>query len=80
MLQQIKWARLWVNQGVNPDTNETVVPDYAQMTTSRAIMAGNTTTYGTSTSIAGYGLGWMRWSYLGHDVSLRSFQSSSGIN
>ena len=66
---------MWLNTGINPSTNETIVPDYADLTTARAIIYGNTSELGVDTSITGYGLGWIRGSYLGHDV--RSFHHVS---
>lgn len=59
---------MWLNTGVDPVTNQTIVPDYADLTTARAIVYGNTTELGAAISITGYGVGWNRWSYLGHDV------------
>lgn len=58
-----------LNGGVNPVTNVTVIPDWVfdDTTTVRAIVSGNTTDDPTM-SIIGYGLGWQRQSYLGHDV------------
>jgi hypothetical protein len=56
-----------LNEGIDPATNATVLPkDVLEVvTTSRAVDVG----YGSNTeSISGYGLGWMRVSYLGHDV------------
>ena len=64
---QVKWVRMLFHEGVNPETDEAVL--------SKAIFEAVTTAYvisdgvGTAEkSIVGYGLGWRRLSYHGHDV------------
>ena len=59
-----------MNFGVDPITNQTIVPAYNELTTSRNIMYGNTTTYGSTSSIVGSSLAWFRLSYEGHDVRI----------
>jgi hypothetical protein len=56
-----------LNEGVDPATNTTVLPkDVLEVvTTSRTIALGHGS---RMDSIAGYGLGWTRVSYLGHEV------------
>ncbi|KAH8102687.1 beta-lactamase/transpeptidase-like protein [Cristinia sonorae] len=67
-----KWLRTLLNKGVNKDTNATVIPRSAfdAVTTSHAIVAGR----GSSphTSISGYGMGWHRVSYSGHEFVYHS--------
>ncbi|KAI0713049.1 beta-lactamase/transpeptidase-like protein [Cerioporus squamosus] len=64
-----KWAATVLNQGVDPVSNTTIFPSwvYDETTTAREVMTGNTTADPTM-SVAGYGLGWQRQSYLGHDI------------
>lgn len=66
-----------LNGGVDPYTNKTVIPRWIldAITTARTIVAGNTTAPPQipSRSIIGYGLGWARLSYQGHDVRLPPF-------
>ncbi len=52
---------------MDPRTNTTIVPAsvLANMTTSRAIESG---VPAMDISIVGYGMGWFRQSYKGHDV------------
>lgn len=59
-----------MNAGVDPDTNQTIVPAYNELTTSRNIIYGNTTTLGPTSSIMGSCMGWFRLSYEGHDVRI----------
>jgi hypothetical protein len=56
-----------LSEGVDPTTNATVLPKEVlkEITTSRTVALG----HGSKTdSIIGYGLGWVRASYFGHDV------------
>ncbi|KAM5536134.1 hypothetical protein V8D89_010233 [Ganoderma adspersum] len=64
-----KWAATVLNGGVDPVTNKTIIPQSAfdETTTARIIQAGNVTNDQT-VSIIGYGLGWQRNSFLGHDI------------
>ena len=61
-----------LNRGVDPRTNVTVVPPstFDEMTTAHSVMVGTPSTF---TSITGYGMGWMRTSFQGHDVSGASY-------
>ncbi|PIL26377.1 hypothetical protein GSI_12133 [Ganoderma sinense ZZ0214-1] len=67
-----KWAGMLLNGGVDPYTNKTIVPAWIfdATTTARTIVAGNVTgpPQIPSRSIIGYGLGWARLSYQGHDI------------
>ncbi|KAL1945494.1 hypothetical protein VTO73DRAFT_2345 [Trametes versicolor] len=62
-----KWLATLLNGGVDPRTNITIVPAsvLANMTTSRAIESG---VPALDISIVGYGMGWFRQSYKGHDA------------
>ncbi len=55
--------------GVNPYTNRTVVPRsvFDEMTRAHSIVIGQPVK--PLTSLTGYGMGWLRTSLLGHDVS-----------
>ena len=57
-----------LSEGVNPYTNQTVVPRsvFTEMTTSHSISVGAPTS--PFTGIVGYGMGWMRTAFQGHDV------------
>jgi hypothetical protein len=57
--------------GKNPSTNTTILSKstFDAATTASAIVLGSATD--DSRSIAGYGMGWLRNSYEGHEVGLR---------
>ncbi|KAH9055951.1 beta-lactamase/transpeptidase-like protein [Lactarius vividus] len=61
------WVKLYLNNGVDLDTNATIIPHGAleTMTTARQIFFGYPTEL--SATIVGYGLGWMRFSVAGRD-------------
>ncbi|RPD58606.1 beta-lactamase/transpeptidase-like protein [Lentinus tigrinus ALCF2SS1-7] len=63
-----KWLAMLLNGGVNPYTNHTVLPRsvFDEMTSAHSIVIAQPVK--PSTSITGYGMGWMRTSLLGHDV------------
>ena len=50
-------------------TNKTIIPSsvYAETTTAHTIVSGGGT---ADLSIMGYGMGWFRMSYRGHDVRM----------
>ncbi|KAI0327940.1 beta-lactamase/transpeptidase-like protein [Cubamyces sp. BRFM 1775] len=62
-----KWLATLLNGGVDPKTNDTIVPasTFTNMTAARAIESG---VPAKDVSIVGYGMGWFRMSYKGHDV------------
>ena len=64
---QTKWLATLLNKGVYPVTNDTIIPlaVFEEMTTARAIVGGVSA---GPVSIVGYGMGWFRMSYKGHDV------------
>ncbi|KAI0058940.1 beta-lactamase/transpeptidase-like protein [Artomyces pyxidatus] len=64
-----KWVRMLLSYGVDPDTNQTIIPPSAfdTITSGRAVSDGNPSSQ-SGFSIVGYGLGWDRTSYLGHDI------------
>ena len=74
---QSKWAATILNGGVDPATNNTIIPSsaFAETTTARMIQAGNVTK-DKGVSIIGYGLGWQRNSFMGHDVSFTTSSKS----
>ncbi|KAH7929367.1 beta-lactamase/transpeptidase-like protein [Leucogyrophana mollusca] len=65
-----KWMAMWLNQGTRK--NETVVPlsVYKAVTASYSVSTSKPTD--PEHSIVGYGMGWFRHSYLGHDVIYHS--------
>ncbi|KAI0271640.1 beta-lactamase/transpeptidase-like protein [Gloeopeniophorella convolvens] len=74
------WVRTFLNDGVNPATGKPIIPTAAfnTITSAQSIMKGST--FGDpELSIVGYGLGWTRFSYLGHDVIQHS-GSSPGVS
>ncbi|KAM5537978.1 hypothetical protein V8D89_008454 [Ganoderma adspersum] len=62
-----KWLAVLLNEGVVPMTNTTIIPVsvFQEMITARAIVSG---VAAGPLSIMGYGMGWFRVSYRGHDV------------
>ncbi|OCH90085.1 beta-lactamase/transpeptidase-like protein [Obba rivulosa] len=66
----VKWLAIFLNRGVNPVNNETFIPKSAfeEMTKSYAIMQGTADRKTPELSIIGYGMGWFRQSYSGHDI------------
>ena len=59
---------MFLNGGVNPDTNATIIPsaEFDVITSAHSIVSPSDTVQ-TSTEV--YGLGWVRLSHMGHDVS-----------
>lgn len=59
--------RMLLNAGVNPDTGEAVITTaiFEAVTTAYVVSDGVGT---AEKSIVGYGLGWRRVSYHGHDI------------
>jgi len=70
--EMTKWLTVLLNKGVEPTSNETIIPPSAfeEITTAHAIMAGRP--IAPEISIQGYGLGWWRFSYQGHDILTHS--------
>ena len=66
---QSKWLATLLNGGVNPTTNQTIIPKdgFNEATTAHAVDHGKATA--PDLSVSGYGLGWERFSYRGHEVS-----------
>lgn len=69
---QTKWLAVLLNNGVDPVSNTTIIPSSAfeEITTAYSVMEG--TPPSPEMSIWGYGLGWVTFSYQGHNVSLLS--------
>ena len=59
---------MFLNDGVDPDTNTTIIPptEFNVITSAHSISTPNASAQ-SSTEV--YGLGWFRLSLLGHDVS-----------
>ncbi|KAI9456694.1 beta-lactamase/transpeptidase-like protein [Lactarius psammicola] len=73
------WVKLFLNNGVDLDTNATIIPRGTLETTTSAhsIVSGSLTKL--SDSIVGYGLGWYRFSITGHDL-LHHTGSAPGVS
>ncbi|KAH9063776.1 beta-lactamase/transpeptidase-like protein [Lactarius deliciosus] len=73
------WVKLFLNDGVDLDTNATIIPHEAfeTMTSAHQIFFGYPTEL--SATIVGYGLGGMRFSVAGHD-SLYHGGSAPGVS
>ncbi|KAH9925641.1 beta-lactamase/transpeptidase-like protein [Epithele typhae] len=67
-LDMTKWLATLLNEGVNPTTGETVIPEdiFRQLTTMYTIASGKPNK--PRNSISGYGTAWARMSIQGHDV------------
>lgn len=65
---QSKWLKMLLNEGVDPVTNKIVVPKsaFSAVTTASAIVYGKSSA--PMMSIVGYGMGWMRLSYMGREA------------
>ncbi|TFY56936.1 hypothetical protein EVJ58_g7336 [Rhodofomes roseus] len=70
--EMTKWLTVLLNRGVDPASNRTIIPRSAfeEITTAHAIIAGRPMT--PEMSVMGYGLGWQRLSYQGHDMLTHS--------
>ncbi|OJA19691.1 hypothetical protein AZE42_11210 [Rhizopogon vesiculosus] len=68
--QDSKWVALWLNKGVHD--NVTVIPSSVYGNASQSFAVSIGTPVDSEHSIEGYGLGWFRNSYLGHDVVYHS--------
>jgi hypothetical protein len=57
-----------LNGGVDPDTNVTIIPsaEFEVITSAHSIVSPDAS---AQSSTLVYGLGWLRISYIGHDVS-----------
>ncbi|EMD32801.1 hypothetical protein CERSUDRAFT_118507 [Gelatoporia subvermispora B] len=66
-IDMTKWVATMINGGVDPWANTSVIPKSVvdEITTSRTIMDGRGS---PDVSIQGYGLGWGRLSYRGHEI------------
>ncbi|KAI9456693.1 beta-lactamase/transpeptidase-like protein [Lactarius psammicola] len=62
------WVKLFLNNGVDLDTNATIVPRGILETITSAHSIAPRGLIDLSDSIVGYGLGWFRFSMAGHDV------------
>ncbi|KAL4251706.1 class-A beta-lactamase family protein [Abortiporus biennis] len=62
-----KWLAMMLNQGIDPYTNRTIIPirAYYEITLAHSVVFG---TGVSELSIRGYGLGWARGSYQGHEM------------
>ncbi|KAH9038943.1 beta-lactamase/transpeptidase-like protein [Lactarius pseudohatsudake] len=78
-LVRASWVKLFLNNGVDLDTNATIIPRgaFETMTSAHQIFFGYPTEM--SATIVGYGLGWMRSSVAGHD-SLFHGGSAPGVS
>ena len=70
MPYQLKWLGMLLNEGVDPVTGKTIIPQSAFNVTTSAQSIVTRVSSGPGTSIAGYGVGWITASFYGHDVRL----------
>jgi len=65
---QAKWAGALLNSGINPRTNQTVIPlaAFNEVTAAQAVAFG--VPPNADNSIVGYGMGWVQYSLFGHNV------------
>ncbi|KZT23833.1 beta-lactamase/transpeptidase-like protein [Neolentinus lepideus HHB14362 ss-1] len=68
----VKWLGLLLNKGVHPKTNETIISFSAfnEITTAHIVTDGKAPN--PNLSVAGYGMGWWRQSYRGHEFVYHS--------
>ena len=62
-----------VNGGVDPYTNNTIIPSSVLSTITTSYMVESVIPIGPGVSIMGYGAGWQRMSVQGHDASILQF-------
>ncbi|KAI0944294.1 hypothetical protein AcW1_002041 [Taiwanofungus camphoratus] len=69
-----KWLTVLINDGVDPITNETILPRsvFEETTSAHFVIKGTADTNTPEISLSGYGMGWMRWSYQGHELITHS--------
>ncbi|KIJ11027.1 hypothetical protein PAXINDRAFT_177403 [Paxillus involutus ATCC 200175] len=65
-----KWISTWLNEGVQGD--KTVIPPYVYRNVSYSYSVSTDHPTDSEHSITGYGMGWFRSSYRGHDVVYHS--------
>ena len=67
-----KMGKTFLNSGVDASTNATIIPRsvFDEITTAHAIVEGKPE--GRGQTISGYGMGWERRGYQGHDVGRAS--------
>lgn len=63
-----KWIAMLLNHGLNPNTSDIVVPRDVLEEVTIAHCITDATGPDEHTSIRGFGMGWVRYSYLGHEV------------
>ncbi|KAG2141556.1 beta-lactamase/transpeptidase-like protein [Suillus cothurnatus] len=61
-----KWVALWLNKGVH--NNVTIIPLSVHGNASQSYSVSISASTDPELSIQGYGMGWFRNSYLGHDI------------
>ena len=60
---------MFLNDGIDPVSNKTILPRSVIEETTEAYSIALGSPMDATSSIAGYGMGWVRSSYKGHDVS-----------
>jgi hypothetical protein len=60
---------MFLNGGIDPDTNVTIIPpaEFDVITSAHSVISSSAATAQTPTEV--YGLGWVRVSFIGHEVS-----------
>ncbi|KAI0343583.1 beta-lactamase/transpeptidase-like protein [Trametopsis cervina] len=74
-----KWVKMFLHGGVNPATNATILPQaqFDALTTAHSLSVSKPPF--PEFSVFGYGLGWNRYSYQGHEI-LRHAGGSPGVS
>ncbi|KAI0005373.1 beta-lactamase/transpeptidase-like protein [Russula compacta] len=69
---QVPWVKVFLNGGIDVDTNVTIIPpaEFDVVTDPHSIISNSTGESGLSTEL--YGLGWSRFSYVGHDIIIHN--------
>ena len=65
---QTKWIATLLNDGINPHTNESVIPKKALDAVTAAYSVLSDVVPTRETSWYSYGMGWSQFSYKGHEV------------
>lgn len=65
---QAKWIHLLLNDGHDSSTNATILPKKVIVDTMTAYIIACGKSTAPATSIDGYGMGWHRYAYRGHEI------------
>ncbi|CCM00547.1 uncharacterized protein FIBRA_02581 [Fibroporia radiculosa] len=68
VVDMTKWMAMLLNRGVDPSTKTRIMPEAVLDETTMAHYISEHVGPNAYTSVQGYGLGWSRQSYLGHEI------------